>query len=55
MSNLTSFILASFFLILSIWGFYFLIKKWSKFHITIFGKILKVVYALMLLLAIILS
>lgn len=55
MSNLTSFILATFFLILSIWGFYFLIKKWPKFYITIFGKILKVIYALMLLLAIIIS
>ena len=55
MSNFTSFIFASISSLLSIWGFYFLIKKWPKFHITIFGKILKVVYALMLLLAIIIS
>lgn len=52
MSNLTSFALASIFSFLSIWAFYFLIKKWSKFHITLFGKVLKVFYALILLLAI---
>lgn len=55
MSNFTNFIFASISSLLSIWGFYFLIKKWPKFHITIFGKILKVVYAFMLLLAIIIS
>lgn len=55
MSNLTSFILASFFLILSIWGFYFLIKKWSKFHLTLIGKVLKVLYSLTLLLIITIS
>lgn len=55
MSNLTSFALASIFSLLSIWGFYFLIKKWSKFHITAIGKVLKVLYSLTLLLIITIS
>ncbi len=55
MSNFTSFILASISSLLSIWGFYFLIKKWSKFHISAIGKVLKVLYSLTLLLIITIS
>jgi len=55
MSNLVSFALASTFSLLSIWAFYFLIKKWSKFHTTFFGKALKVLCAFMLLIAVTVS
>ena len=55
MSNLTSFILAVASSIVFIWGFYCLIKKWSKFHTTLFGKVLKVLYAFILLIAITIS
>lgn len=52
MSNLSAFLLASIISFLSILVFYFLITKWSKFHITVVGKILKVLYTVILLLAI---
>lgn len=55
MSNFTSFILASIISILFLWGLYFLIKKWPKFHINAFGKVLKIVYVLALLLALTIS
>ena len=55
MSNLTAFVLISISSLLTIGSFYFLVRKWSKFHTSIVGKILKVLYALLLLLAIIIS
>ena len=55
MSNLTSFILALASSFVFIWGFYFLIKKWPKFHTSLFGKVLKVLYAFILLIAITIS
>ena len=55
MSNLTAFVLISISSLLAIGSFYFLVRKWSKFHTSIVGKILKVLYALLLLLAIIIS
>lgn len=55
MSNLTIFILTSIFILLSLCGFYFLIKNWSKFHVTLFGKVLKLIYILILLIAITVS
>lgn len=55
MSNLAGFALASTFLLLFLLVFYFLIKQWTKFHKTILGKVLKIVYSLTLLLAITVS
>jgi|GEM_PF-2060419 len=55
MSNLVSFALASIFSLLSIWAFYFLIKKWPKFHVNLLGKALKTIYALILFFAVTLS
>lgn len=55
MSNFTIFILASIICLLFLWGFYYLVKKWPKFHITAFGKVLKIIYALVLLLAVAIS
>ena len=55
MSNLTSFILTLASSFVFIWGYYFLIKKWPKFHASLFGKVLKVLYAFILLIAITIS
>ena len=55
MSSLTTCIATSIFSLLLIGGFYYLIIKWTKFHIFRFGKALKLIYALVLFGAITIS
>lgn len=55
MSNLTTSILLTTFSLLLVAGFYFLVKKWSKFHLSVIGKVFKVIYALILILMVILA
>lgn len=55
MTNLAAFFVASVFTLIAVGAFYFLIKKWSNFHLFIFGKALKFSYAVFLVWVFVLS
>lgn len=55
MSNLGAFFIALIFSCTAIGGFYFLIKKWSRFHLFFLGRVLKVFYGFILIWIIVFS